>query len=153
METDMLATTRATTLRVVKAHYFLAAGLAALVLTAIAAAGSWQMSGDNGGAASMAPPTAVGATAEREPTHTFYLVTSQDRAATLQSALQMEVDMVADIRAGEGDFGPPDVFYVEVVNDAASLDRVMEAFLYLNKFRFDNGLPEVNLVDLRGLGR
>jgi hypothetical protein len=111
------------------------------------------MGGNSGGTASIAPRAAVGATAEREPTHTFYLVTSQDRAMALQSALQMEVDMVADIRAGEGDFGPPDVFYVEVVNDSASLDRAMQSFMDLATIRVTAGLLEAQLVDLRGLGR
>ena len=145
----MLATTRATTLRVVKAHYFLAAGFAVLALTAVAAAGSWQMSGDSAGSASMAPRQTAGATVEREPTHTFYLVPSQEWV----TRVVMENDLAAAIRVDEGDFGAPDVAYVEVVSDAASLDRVMRDFTYLNTIRFDNGLSEVTLVDLRGLGR
>jgi hypothetical protein len=145
----MLATTRATTLRVFKAHHFLAAGLAGLALTAAVAAGTWQMSGDSTGPASMAPRAAVAATVDREPTHTFYLVASQAWAAKVQT----ENDMAAEIRVRDGDFGAPDVAYVEVVNDAASLDRVMRNFTYLNTVRFTNGLSEVTLVDLRGLGR
>ncbi len=143
------AATRATTLRAVKAHHFLAGGLAALALTAVAAAGAWQMSGDSTGPASMAPRAAVAATVDREPTHTFYLVPSQDWAVKVQA----ENDMAAEIRVREGDFGPPDVAYVEVVNDGPSLDRVMRAFMDLSGIRFESGLSEVTLTDLRGLGR
>ena len=145
----MLATTRATTLRVVKAHYFLAAGLAVLALTAVAAAGTLRMSGDNAGSASMAPRQTAGATAEREPTYTLYLVASQAWA----TAVQMENDLAADIRAREGDFGPADVVYVEVITDGASLDRVVRTLMDLNNIRLTAGLPEARLVDLRGLGR
>jgi hypothetical protein len=145
----MLATTRATTLRVFKAHHFLAAGLAALALTVAVAAGTWQMSSGGNGPASMPPRAAVAATAEREPTHTLYLVPSEAWAAKVRA----ENDMAAEIRVREGDFGPPDVAYVEVVNDIASLDRIMRDFTHLNTVRFTNGLSEVTLVDLRGLGR
>jgi hypothetical protein len=148
----MLATTRATTIRVLRAHHFLASGVAALVLTAVVAAGSWQLSSGGTGAATV-PAAAVGATAAREPAYTFYIVTSQEQAMALQSALQMEVEMSAYIRGRGGDFGAPDVAYVEVVHDAASLDRVMQSFMALDAFRPEAGLPQATLVDLRGLGR
>jgi hypothetical protein len=140
-------TTTTRTWKEIKAHHGVAACVGALVLAAFAAVGGWQAVGSGGpGVASVTPRSVVAVPASpREPNATYYLVASQTQAGFV---IQGEED-AARMRAAEDDFGPRDDVEVFVANDGASLNLAMQDIRDLNAIRFQIGLPEIKLVDLR----
>jgi len=133
----------------IKAHHLLAAGLAVLVLTAIAVAASSQMSGNNSGPASMALRPAAASPTPPEVGPVYYIVSSEAQA---RSVFMLEEE-TARMRAENFDFGTQYQFEVFIATDDASLNQAVQRVVHENGIRYTAGLPEIQLVDLRPRAR
>ncbi len=128
------------TWKTVKAHHFIAGGLAVLV-AALAATGSWRLADSGGTASVQRVPVAVvsHSVTTSAPAPVFYLVSSEDQKDALVSAIgAQEIDSRA-----LGDFE------IIVAPDAETVNRATQMVVDQNAILFSNGLPEMKIVDLR----
>ena len=141
-----IQTTTTRTWKEIKAHYLVAACGGALALAALAGVGTWQAVGSGSHGTVSTPQSSVAVfTARPDVNVTYYLVSSQAQAdAVLQGA-----EDAANIRAMAGDFQPRDQVEVLIAGDGASLALAMQGITDANNIRFQVGLPEMKLVDLR----
>jgi hypothetical protein len=142
-----IQSTTARTWKQVKAHYLLVGG-AALAIAAATAWGGWQLSGGGGhGVASVTPRfVAAAPAATREPNLIYYLVSSQAQADLVSRGEEEGAAIRSQYRI---DDEPQDQVGIFIVTDDASLDGALQAVYDTNAIRFQTGLPETKLVDLR----
>ena len=129
----------------VKGHFLAAAFGAAVLLGTFVGVGAWQAIGSGTAEKTALPAGAVYVPRNVEPTLTYYIVADEAQAQKVLSA----EDAAAQIRAAGGDFEQADDIYVLVANDASDLARMQLGLLDLNRIRVDQGLSEIQVVDLR----
>ncbi len=134
-----ILSTPARTWKTVKAHHFMAGALV-VFLAAVVAAGGWQFVSSGGTTpAPHVKTAAVASSTTQGLAPVYYLVSSEDQKDAL----------VAAIGAQEIDSRALGAFQVVVAKDDETANQVQQMVNDQNRILFDNGQPEMKVVDLR----
>jgi len=118
------------------------AGWLALALTAVIALGAWQLLSGGGSAPGQQPAASAAldtapATTFRDSSVTYYAVSSESQAEIMRALVREQ-----------GEWALNNVQFV-VAGDDAALSRMRSFVAAENAMRYNEGLPPIELVDVR----